>query len=129
MNDSEWQIKRVVIVARDLNERALIAAQLQEETPCRVESAADLEDGLALLILRAALIIVDWSDQEIAPDLWSKFRAAARGAPILLLARQLNREELARLGIDPANVLFRPFTVGDVVRRAREWLEETPKHG
>jgi hypothetical protein len=78
--------------------------------------------------LRAALIILDWSDQEIGAELWCKFRAAARGAPILFLARQLDREELARLGIHPANDLFRPFTVGDVVRRAREWLGETPKH-
>lgn len=129
MNDSEWQIKRVVILVRDWNERALVAAQLQEEIPCRVESGTDLEEGLALLILRAALIIVDWSGQEISPELWSRFRAAARGAPILILARQLDREELARLLIDPAHILFRPFTVGDVVRRAREWLEETPKHG
>jgi hypothetical protein len=129
MNDSEWQIPRVIILARDWNERALIAAQLQEEVLCRVESAGDLEDGLALLILRAALVILDWSDQEISADLWSKFLAAARGAPILILARQLDREELARLLIDPASILFRPFTVGDIVRRACEWLEETPNHG
>ncbi len=128
MNDSEWQIERVVIVARRLNERALIAAQLQEETGCRVESAADLGEALSLLILRARLIIMDWSGQQVDPEPWSNFRAASRDVPVLILARRLDGAELAKLGIDPANVLFRPITVGDVVRCAREWLGRAAKN-
>jgi DNA-binding response OmpR family regulator len=124
MDDSGWQIERVVIIAQNWNERALIAAQLQEESVCRVESAGDLEVGLAQLILRAALIILDWSDQNVTSELWSKFQAAARGAPILVLARRIDHEELEKLGVNSASVLFRPLTVGQVVQRAREALKE-----
>ncbi len=124
MDDSEWQIERVVIIAQDWNERALIAAQLQEESFCRVESAGNLEDGLAHLVLRAGLLILDWSNQKVTSELWSKFQVAARGAPVLVLARKFDREELEKLGVSPAGVLFRPLTVGQVVQRARESLKE-----
>lgn len=119
---------RIVIVVQDWNARALIAAQLQEEIPCRVEAVASLLEGLALLIRRAALVILDWSDQEIYAERWARFRVAARDARILILASHLQEAELKRLGIPEAEVLVRPFTVGQVVTRARQMLKEVSRH-
>jgi DNA-binding response OmpR family regulator len=114
-------MKRVLIIGQNAVERALIAAQLQEETPCAVESAATIRDALARLVIRPALVILDWS--ALAEDAQTGFRAAARGAPMLLLASRDDGESLERAGVDLRCVIFRPFTVGDVVVRARELLE------
>ncbi len=128
MNALGRHIKRVLIIAQDRNERALIAAQLQQEAPCQVVSAANLEDGLEPLVLRTALVIVDWSNQDITPDRWSTFLGAAGRVPILILARAIDREALAKVGIEAASIVLRPFTVGDVVKRALEKLEEAKNH-
>ncbi len=124
MNDLERQHERIILIAQDRNERALVASQLQEELDCQVDGAASVEDAIALLIVRATLIVLDWSDQSISPEIWSGFRAAARGAPILVLARRLASQEFSKFGIDAAHILFRPFTVGDVVRHACELMRK-----
>jgi DNA-binding response OmpR family regulator len=113
-------MKRVVLLVADANERALIAAQLQEELSCAVASAADLDDALALLIVRATLVTIDLRGLDV--ERWEKLRAVARGAPLLVLASRTDRATVARLGF--GQVMYRPFTVGDVVVRAREMLKE-----
>ncbi len=119
-----WQTRRVLIIAQDWNARVLIAAQLQQEISCQVVGAANLEDGLERLPLLTSLIIVDWPSMNVAPDRWWGFRAAAARVPVLILARKSDRKELVRLGIETKSILFRPFTVGDVVNRSREMLGE-----
>jgi DNA-binding response OmpR family regulator len=116
-------MKRIILVATDANERALIAAQLQEELPCTVASAADAEEARALLTLRADLVIVDWRGLD-APDV-ERLRAAARGARLLVLASRVDHARMAPRD----RVLYRPFTIGQVVARARKILEEKSEDG
>ena len=113
-------MKRVVLVATDANERALIAAQLQEELACAVASAANADGALTLLVVRAALVIVDL--RGLDGERWEKLRAAARGSPLLVLASRAGSAVVALR--EDARVMYRPFTIGDVVARAREMLEE-----
>lgn len=121
MNENDRE--RVVIVSGDLTERALIAAQLQQDVGCRVEGVENMRDALAALVLTSALVIVDLSKVAGEFEL-SKFRAAARGVPVLVLASRADGERIKEFESDPARVLFRPFTVGDVVERAGRILAE-----
>lgn len=113
----------VILDAND-TERALIAAELQEEMPCEIASALTLAGALKQLILRAALVILDWSNLRLQAPGWLKLQRAARGAPILILASRGDVAELENLGVKLSNVMIRPFTVGEVVARARKLLEE-----
>lgn len=125
MNDGELDLRaRIVIVGADLTERALIAAELQEEEQCRIESTESIQDALAFLILRASLVVMDWSGLDFPSRDWPRLQAGARGAPILVLAGSVDRAQIEQLGIPPTRVLFRPLTVGQVVARARELLLE-----
>ncbi len=122
-------LERVLVISRDWHVRALIAAQLQGDLGCRVDSADDLRAALERLIMRASVVVIDWRDLETSPDLWSRFRVALRDAPMLVLASHLDKEQLYRLKIDSARILFRPFTVAEVAARAHEFLMETRTDG
>lgn len=124
MNDGNPDLRsRVVVLVADRSERALIGAQLEESLQVRVDGAESIRDALAHLLLRAALVIVDSTGQEIGGEEWSRLRASVRGAPILVLARNIDKLQLEQYGIQPTQVLFRPFTVGEVVARAREFIQ------
>ncbi len=122
-------MKRVIIASQNLNERALIAAQLQAETACYIDACATLREVLGLLVLRAALVIIDWANLEMTESEWSKIRTSLRGARLLILASHVNPSPMSELGIDFKSVLFRPFTVGEVVQRARKLLEGEMSNG
>lgn len=120
---------RVVVVAENAKERALITAQVQEELSCEAASAPDFDDAIARMLVRAALIIVDLDNLTIGAEQWTRLSAAARGAPTLVIARRAAGALIDRLAIDRADVMFRPVAIGDVVARARELLREEMKHG
>ncbi len=124
MNDGNPDLRpRVVVLAADRTERALIGAQLAESLQVRADGAESVRDAIAHLLLRAGLVIVDSTGLDIGGEEWNKLRAAARGAPILVLARNIDRLQLEQNGIQSAHVLFRPFAVGEVVTRARELIQ------
>ncbi len=116
---------RVLVISRDWNVRALIAAQLQHEFGCPVDSADSLRGALERLILRAAVVVIDWRDLETPPALWSIFRAALRDARLLVLASPLEADRLQQLKIDSTSILFRPFTIAEIAARTHEFLTET----
>lgn len=120
---------RVILVSGNLTERALIAAQLQAEVPCKVEGAATIRDALALLVTRAALVILDWSGLQPSVAEWSRLVAGARGAPVLVIAGNADREQIDELAVKPTRVLCRPLTVGDVVSQALQLLSPGGKNG
>lgn len=122
-------MKRVIIASQNLNERALVAAQLQSEIGCHVDTCATLQQVLGLLVLRAALVIIDWSNLEIAASEWSKIQMNLRGARLIVLASHVDEKQMIESGIDFKLVMFRPFTVGEVVKQARELLEGAVSNG
>ncbi len=120
---------RIVIIVGSRIERALIASQLQEEVQCEVASAATFEEGLAQLVIRASLIILDWSNLDTGAGQWEKTRRAARGAPILVLAGSAELRQIQSLSIKASQLLVRPFTVGEVVNRARDLMRGEGANG
>jgi hypothetical protein len=121
--------KRIILIVNKTSERAAIAAQLQAEIQSSVEGAVALTGAFPLLVSRPELVIVDWSDLEITRDSWTRFQAVLRGAPALVLALQLDRQRLEQWGVRPGSWLLRPLTIGDIIKRAKELLEETSEHG
>ncbi len=121
--------REVVVVVPDAIQRGLIVAQLQEETGWTIDGAATIADALALDLSRAALVILDWLNLDVSDEQWAKLRSAARGVPILVLASRADRERIARFGVDAVAVMYRPFTIGDVVSRARTLLKGKVENG
>ncbi len=120
---------RVLVISKDWNVRAAIAAQLQHEIGCQVESAHDLAGALERLIIRAAAVVIDWRDLETSPALWARFRAALRDAPMLVLASHWEAEHLRQLEIESTRILFLPFSIGEIAERTLEFLRETGGYG
>ncbi len=122
-------MKRMIMASQNLNERALIAAQLQSETTCHIDTCATLREVLGLLVLRAALVIIDWANVEMTESEWSKIQTNLRGARLLVLASHIDEKQMIELGVDFKSVMFRPFTIGEMVQRACELLEGGVSNG
>ncbi len=114
---------RAIVVVPDAVQRGLIVAQLREETGWTVNGAVTIAGALALELSRAALVILDWSNLALSDEHWDEMRAAAPGVPILMLASRADRERIRRSAVDDVAVVYRPFTIGDVVLRARALLK------
>ncbi len=129
MDIRDFGLIRALVISKDWNVRALIAAQLRHDIGCQVDSADDLRAGLERLVYRADVVVIDWRDLELTAELWAKFSVARRNAPALVLASHLEVERLRQLCIDSSSILFRPFTIGEVAARTRELLMETRTYG
>jgi DNA-binding response OmpR family regulator len=117
-------VAEILLIAADWQFRTLVRAQLLEEG-LSVRSLPSLEVALADLLRggeqpQLTILDVEEPHTEVRQlrDLWQ----LTNQAPLLLCGGILNRALLERDDLPPAQVLLRPFRVGDIVERARELL-------
>jgi DNA-binding response OmpR family regulator len=120
------------MIAADWQFRTLVRAQLLEEG-FEVKALPSLETALAYLIRSGEqpwLTIVDMQGSENEARALSDLRRLAGEAPLIVCGgilgcATLNKAALRQQELPPAQVLLRPFRVGDLVRevrRLRVWL-------
>ena len=117
-------MNEIVLVAREWKARALLRAQLSEEG-YEVVALRTIEEAMMLLshgMLRPSLIILDTMGQSLNESVLTDLQALADHAPILVCAGPFDLARFDFEGAGFANVLVRPFTVGDVVNAVRNVL-------
>jgi DNA-binding response OmpR family regulator len=117
-------VGEILLIAADWQFRALVRAQLLEEG-FSVEATRSLASALAHLAYscqKPGLTILDVGSSSVEAsslqDLWQR----TSQAPLILCAGAWSRNELTREGLPPAQVLLRPFCVGDLVAQVRKVL-------
>jgi DNA-binding response OmpR family regulator len=118
-------VGEILLIAADWQLRALVRAQLLEEG-YSVRAVPSLEIAVAHLAgsgEQPRLTILDTQgidlDAPVLSDLWR----LSGGAPLILCGGVFSRAELRQEGLPPAQVLLRPFRVGDLVGQVRKVLE------
>jgi hypothetical protein len=119
-------VEDVLLIAADRQFRRLVYAQLLEEG-FSVLALPALANALAHLLRGgepSRLTILDLQDQEVTAgqiaDLWQ----LTGQAPLIVCAGVVDQALLHQMGLPPARVLLRPFSVGDVIDgvwRMRPW--------
>jgi len=120
---------RIIVIDSDLTQRRLIIAQVQEQTGWNVNGAATIRDALTLKLALAQLIILDWSNLALSEVERDSLRVATKGVPLVVLARRDDRARIERFYAENVTIMYRPFTIGDVVSQAQELLKGKLKHG
>jgi len=116
---------RLVLVSRDWQTRALLRAQLLEES-CLVRAFETLQDAAAELKagdLQPRMLIADLSGDQWRSELEQLSGLTGR-LPVWVLASHSHVDEVTLKGRGFETVLFRPFQMGDLVRRVKQRLEE-----
>lgn len=114
----------ILLIAADWQLRALVRAQLLEEG-FDVRALPSLEIALARLLRSGGqpwLAIVDVQGLQVEARQLSDLWRLTGHAPLILCGGALGREALAQEGLPPAEVLLRPFRVGDLVAQVRKVL-------
>ena len=114
----------ILLIAADWQLRALVRAQLLEEGYA-VNALPSLEIALATLIRggeQPGLTILDTQGIEIQAPVLSDLWRLAGGTPLILCGGVFSRAELSQEGMPPAQVLLRPFRIGDLVEQVRKVL-------
>jgi DNA-binding response OmpR family regulator len=104
--------------------RTLVRAQLLEEG-FAVRALDSVEDALRELIrsdIQVGLMIVDVPGTATAQPLTDLWRVAGQ-PPVILCAGVWSQGDLNAVALPPAQVLRRPFRVGDLVERVRRIVE------
>jgi len=117
-------VGEILLIAADWQLRALVRAQLLEEG-YSVNALPSLEIALATLIRggeQPRLTILDMQGIEIQARALSDLWRLTGEAPLILCGGVFSRAELSQDGIPPAQVLLRPFCVGDLVEQVRKVL-------
>jgi DNA-binding response OmpR family regulator len=117
-------VDEILLIAADWQLRALVRAQLLAEG-YEVMALPSLEVGLAHLVRSEGspcLAIVDTQglgvEAGMLVDLWQ----LTGRVPLILCGGVWNRAELAQEDLPPAEVLLRPFRVGDLVSQVQRML-------
>lgn len=114
----------ILLIAADWQLRALVRAQLLEEG-FDVRALPSLEIALAHLLRSSGqprLTIVDTQDLQVETRQLSDLWRLTGHAPLILCGGVLSGEALVQEGLAPAEVLLRPFRVGDLVAQVRKVL-------
>jgi DNA-binding response OmpR family regulator len=117
-------VGEILLIAADWRLRALVRAQLLEEGYA-VNALPSLELALATLIRggeQPGLTILDMQGIEIQVRALSELWRLTGEAPLFLCGGAFGRAELSQEGMPPAQVLLRPFRVGDLVEQVRKVL-------
>ncbi len=114
----------ILLIAADWQLRALVRAQLLEEG-FDVRALPSLEIALAHLLRSGGqprLTIVDTQGLQAEARQLSDLWRLTGHAPLILCGGALSGEALVQEGLVPAEVLLRPFRVGDLVAQVRKVL-------
>lgn len=114
----------IILIAADWQLRVLVRAQLLEEG-YSVRALPSLEIALAYLLRggeRPRLTILDTQGIELEARKLSDLQRLSGGSPLILCGGALSRRGLGQEDLPPAQVLLRPFRVGDLVEQARRLL-------
>jgi DNA-binding response OmpR family regulator len=118
-------VGEILLIASDWRFRALVRAQLLDEGYA-VRTLPSLEIALAYLMRggkQPRLTILDAQGNEIEAQVLPGLWRVAREAPLVLCGGMLSRAALDQEGLPPtAQVLLRPFRVGDLVEEVQRVL-------
>jgi len=116
----------IVLIAGDQGERSLIRAQLLEEGQ-RVVGLETLEEALAWLDSgeSPALVIVNTRGQRLRAGWLARLEARVGRERLLVCAGPFELGDVELQGMPAKRLLVRPFTVWDVVKRAKELAQST----
>jgi len=117
-------MEQIVLIAKQWKARAFIMAQLLEEG-YEVMALRTIEEAMRLLaqeMTRPRLIILDTLGQSLSETTLADLRALSGGTPMLLCTGPFDLAWLDLKEAEFADLLVRPFTVGDVVNAVREAL-------
>jgi hypothetical protein len=121
----------ILVISPDWQTRALVAAQVGEETGRDVMSAPSV--GAALVLVRIAginpaVVIVD-AAQKIPPQDVEQIETTLPGAPLVLCVSALRRATFDPLHTRCAAYLVRPVSIGKIVQATRHVLGCPTKPG
>ncbi len=111
----------VVLVMGKWQERALVSAQLQEEG-YRVKSFPDLETAAAFLCRTPSLpdvVVLDLRGVTVTAEKLRALKLLLGEVPLVLCTAPYGRDQEAEEILKPAEILVRPFTIGEVVEAVR----------
>ncbi len=114
----------ILVISADRQTRALLAAQIGEETNCDVVSAPGVNEALGLVKIvgvSPALLVADAGPEMTAQDV-ERLMEGAPGVPLVLCVSALRRSEFDPLRERCAAYLTRPVSVGEVARAATQAL-------
>jgi DNA-binding response OmpR family regulator len=117
-------VGEILLIAADWQLRALVRAQLLEEG-FDVRALPSLKIALARLLCSGGqprLTIVDTLGLQVEARQLSDLWRLTGHAPLILCGGVLSGEALVQAGLAPAEVLLRPFRVGDLVAQVRKVL-------
>jgi DNA-binding response OmpR family regulator len=125
-------VDEILLIAADWQLRALVRAQLVEEG-YEVMALPSLQIGLAHLVRcdgPPCLAIVDTRGAQVQAEQLTDLWRLSGEAPLILCGDAWSRGALTREGLPPAEVLLRPFRVGNLVDQVRRLLacsgDDTP---
>ena len=114
----------ILLIAADWQLRALVRAQLLEEG-FDVRALPSLKIALAYLLRSGGqprLTIVDTQGLQVEARQLSDLWRLTGQAPLILCGGALSGGALTQEGLEPSEVLLRPFRVGDLVAQVRKVL-------
>ncbi len=117
-----------MVVMSKWQERALVSAQLQEEG-YRIKSFPDIEVAAAYLCHAPVLpdaVVLDYRGLKISVEKLKAFRLLLGDVPLVLCTAPYSRDQVAEEVLNPARILVRPFTVGEVVEAIKGLLPLSP---
>jgi DNA-binding response OmpR family regulator len=119
---AEMRKVHVAVISKDWQFRALVRAQLLEEgfEAIGLESVGDAIELLTWNRMRADIVLLDPDEQNLDQATISELRQLTGDAPIVAVLRRTVSEEDAVSVIQPARLLYRPFTVRRVVEVVKE---------
>lgn len=117
--------RRILLLSRDWQTRALVLAELKERG-YDVLALPGLTWGIKAIVqgrVEPPLIIVDSRDDpDVTPEKVRALQRMVPNAPVVVLATVFDRAALDPLRREVAAFLVRPFTVGDVVATVERLL-------
>jgi len=117
-------VGEILLIAADWQLRTLVRAQLLEEG-FDVRALPSLEIALAHLLRSGGqprLTIVDTQGLQVEARQLSDLWRLTGQTPLILCGRTSGGGALAQEDLSPAEVLLRPFRVGDLVAQVRKVL-------
>lgn len=115
----------ILVISADRQIRALLAAQIGEETGCDVISAPGANEALGLVKIvgvSPALLVADAGPEMTARDV-ERLMEGAPGVPLVLCVSALRRSEFDPLRERCAAYLTRPVSVGAIAQAAARVLQ------
>lgn len=114
----------ILVISANWQTRALLAAQIGEETGCDVVSAPGVNEALGLVKIAGvspALLVAD-AGPEMAVKEVERLQEGVPGVPLVLCVSALRRSEFESLCERCAACLTRPVSVGAIAQAAAQVL-------